>query len=182
MTDIILKSKDTYSTSKLLHIMGGLELRMQQFYLQVSNRFKPEGIRIFWDSLAQQESVHATIIHTLSNMYRNNPNMFNEMVEIDYLTISKVEEFIRTSERKIASENFDLNSALQEAYDLETLEINEIYDRIIESPKAAFRAVIDHLVESEEAHLNALIEAILKYSTDAGLKEKATKLRSSLRT
>ena len=65
---------------------------------------------------------------------------------------------------------------------METLEINEIYDRIIESPKAAFRAVIDHLVESEEAHLNALIEVILKYSTDAGLKEKATILRSSLTT
>ena len=183
MTEIILQSKDTYSTSKLLHIMGGLELRMQQFYLQLSHRFtKPEGIRIFWDSLAQQESVHATIIHTLSNMYRNNPNMFNEMVEIDYLTISKVGEFIKTSEEKLARDNFDLNSALQEAYDLETLEINEIYDRIIESPKAAFRAVIDHLVESEEAHLNALIEAILKYSTDADLKEKATKLRYSLKT
>ena len=115
-------------------------------------------------------------------MYRNNPNMFNEMVEIDYLTISKVGEFIKTSEEKLASDNFDLNSALQEAYDLETLEINEIYDRIIESPKAAFMAVIDHLVESEEAHLNALIEAILKYSTDADLKEKATKLRYSLKT
>ena len=183
MTDKILQSKDTYSTSKLLHIMGGLELRMQQFYLQLSHRFtKPEGIRIFWDSLAQQESVHATIIHTLSNMYRNNPNMFNEMVDVDYLTILKIEEFIKTSEKKIASEGFNLNSALQEAYDLETLEVNEIYDRIIESPKAPFKAVIDHLVESEEAHLNALIEAILKYSTDADLKEKATKLRYSLRT
>ena len=183
MTSVNLKSTDTYSTSKLLHIMGGLELRMQQFYLQLSHRFaKPEGIRIFWDSLAQQESVHATIIHTLSNMYRNNPNMFNEMVEMDYLTIAKVEEFIKTSEDKLSNENFDLNSALQEAYDLETLEINEIYDRIIESPKAPFRAVIDHLVESEEAHLNALIEAILKYSTDAGLKEKALILRSSLTT
>ena len=183
MTDKILQSKDTYSTSKLLHIMGGLELRMQQFYLQLSHRFtKPEGIRIFWDSLAQQESVHATIIHTLSNMYRNNPNMFNEMIDVDYLTVLKIEEFIKTSEKKLASEGFNLNSALQEAYDLETLEVNEIYDRIIESPKAPFRAVIDHLVESEEAHLNALIEAILKYSTDADLKEKATKLRYSLRT
>ncbi len=155
-------------------------MRMNQFYTQVARKFnKPEGIRVFWDSLAQQESVHSTIIYTLSNMYRNNPGMFKEIVEVDHATISKMEDFIKTSEDKINNENFDLDAALQEAYELETLEINEIYDRIIESPKEPFLAVIDHLIESEDAHLNALVEAILKYARNDSLREKARNLRAT---
>jgi len=174
-----MNDTSTYSTSELLHIMGGLELKMQQYYVKVARKFqKPDEIRIFWDSLAQQESVHATIIATLTNMYRNNPTMFNKIVEVDYSTMLKMEEFILTSEEKLNSDDFSLDDALNEAFDLETLEINEIYDRIIESPKEPFRAVIDHLVESEEAHLNSLVEAILKFSTQDSLKEKAHMLRS----
>ena len=155
-------------------------MKMNKFYEQVAKKFtEPEDIRVFWDSLAQQESIHSTIIYTLSNMYRNNPGMFNEIVEVDDITISKIEEFIQTAEDKINNPDFDLNSALQEAYDLETLEINEIYDRIIESPREPFRAVIDHLIESEDAHLNSLVEAILKYASSDKLKEKAKNLRAT---
>ena len=175
-----MKHKDSYSTPELLRIMGGLELRMNQFYTQVAKKFtEPEGIRIFWDSLAQQESVHSTIIYTLSNMYRNNPGMFNEIVEVDYATMSKIEDFIKTSEEKINNEDFDLNAALQEAFDLETLEVNDIYDRIIESPREPFLAVIDHLIESEDAHLNSLVEAILEYASSDKLIEKAKNLRAT---
>ncbi|MCH8927661.1 MAG: hypothetical protein IIB39_02980 [Candidatus Marinimicrobia bacterium] len=175
-----MNDTSTYSTSELLNIMGGLELRMQQFYLKVAEKFpQPDDIRVFWDSLAQQESIHATIISTLTNMYRNNPNMFSHIVEIDYSTILKMENFILTSEAKLKNDDFSLDDALNEAFELETLEINEIYDRIIESPKEPFRAVIDHLIESEEAHLNSLIEAIMKYSSIDSLKEKAQNLKSA---
>ena len=174
-----MKDKDVFSTPELLRIMGGLELRMNQFYTQVAKKFnKPDDIRVFWDSLSQQESIHSTIIYTLSNMYKNNPEMFNEIVEVDYITISKIEDFIKTSEEKLADNDFDLDAALQEAYELETLEINEIYDRIIDSPKEPFRAVIDHLIESEDAHLNSLVEAILKYASSDKLREKAENLRA----
>jgi len=175
-----MNDKSVLSTPELLRIMGGLELRMNQFYTQVAKKFnKPEDIRVFWDSLAQQESIHSTIIYTLSNMYKNNPGMFNEIVEVDYVTISKIEDFIKTSEDKINKEDFDLDAALEEAYELETLEINEIYDRIIESPREPFQAVIDHLIESEDAHLNSLVEAILKYASSDKLREKAENLRST---
>ncbi|MCH8980894.1 hypothetical protein IH922_02620 [candidate division KSB1 bacterium] len=153
---------------------------MQQYYQKVAEKFpQPNDIRVFWDSLAQQESIHATIISTLTNMFRNNPEMFSEIVEVDYSTILKMENFILTSEEKLESTDFTLDDALNEAFELETLEINEIYDRIIESPKEPFRAVIDHLIESEEAHLNSLIEAIMKYSSKDSLKEKAQNLKSA---
>ena len=175
-----VNGKNVFSTPELLRIMGGLELRMHQFYKQVAKKFnEPDDIRVFWDSLSQQESVHATIIYTLSNMYKHNPGMFKGMVEVDYITISKIENFINTSEAKIGNDDFDLNSALQEAYDLETLEVNEIYDRIIDSPKEPFRAVIEHLIESEDAHLNSLVETILKYSSSDELKEKAMILKAT---
>jgi len=175
-----MNDTNTYSTSELLNIMGGLELRMQQYYLKVAEKFQhPNDIRVFWDSLAQQESIHATIISTLTNMYRNNPDMFSNFVEIDHSTISKMENFILTSEEKLDNADFSLDDALNEAFELETLEINEIYDRIIESPKEPFRAVIDHLIESEEAHLNALIEAIMKFSFNDSLKGKAQSLKSA---
>ncbi len=175
-----MNDTNTYSTSELLNIMGGLELRMQQYYVKVAEKFpQPNDIRVFWDSLAQQESIHATIISTLTNMFRNNPEMFSNMVEIDHSTISKMENFILTSEEKLDNADFSLDDALNEAFELETLEINEIYDRIIESPKEPFRAVIDHLIESEEAHLNALIEAIMKFSSNDSLKEKAQSLKSA---
>ena len=112
-------------------------------------------------------------------MYRNNPGMFNEIVEVDYATMSKIEDFIKTSEEKINNEDFDLNAALQEAFDLETLEVNDIYDRIIESPREPFLAVIDHLIESEDAHLNSLVEAILEYASSDKLIEKAKNLRAT---
>lgn len=175
-----MNETNTYSTSELLNIMGGLELRMQQYYLKVAEKFpEPNDIRVFWDSLAQQESIHATIISTLTNMYRNNPEMFSDIVEVDHSTISKMENFMLTSEEKLESNDFTLDDALNEAFELETLEINEIYDRIIESPKEPFRAVIDHLIESEEAHLNSLIEAIMKFSSKDSLKEKAQNLKSA---
>ena len=175
-----MNDTNTYSTSELLNIMGGLELRMQQYYVKVAEKFpQPNDIRVFWDSLAQQESIHATIISTLTNMFRNNPEMFSNMVEIDHSTISKMENFILTSEEKLDNADFSLDDALNEAFELETLEINEIYDRIIESPKEPFRAVIDHLIESEEAHLNSLIEAIMKFSSNDSLKEKAQSLKSA---
>ena len=175
-----MNDTNTYSTSELLNIMGGLELRMQQYYVKVAEKFQePNDIRVFWDSLAQQESIHATIITTLTNMYRNNPNMFNNFVEVDYSTISKMENFILTSEEKLKRADFSLDDALNEAFELETLEINEIYDRIIDSPKEPFYAVIDHLIESEEAHLNSLIEAIMKFSSNDSLKEKAQDLKSA---
>ena len=154
---------------------------MQQYYEKVAKKFQePDDIRIFWVSLAQQESVHATIIATLTNMYRNNPTMFSDIVEVDYSTMSKMEEFILTSEEKLKNDEFSLDDALNEAFNLETLEINEIYDRIIESPKEPFLAVIDHLIESEEAHLNSLVEAIMSYSTQDSLIEKAQKLKTTI--
>jgi len=153
---------------------------MQQYYEKVAKKFQePDDIRIFWESLAQQESVHATIIATLTNMHRNNPTMFSDIVEVDYSTVSKMEEFILTSEEKLKNDEFSLDDALNEAFNLETLEINEIYDRIIESPKEPFLAVIDHLIESEEAHLNSLVETIMSYSTQDSLIEKAQKLKAT---
>ena len=163
--------------------MEGLERRMGEFYGAVAAKFtEPDDVRIFWESLAQQESVHATVIQTLSNMNRNNPSMFTDFVKVDQITIDKIEEFIKGSEGKIESEDFDLDAAFKEAYELETLEINEIYDRIIQSPSEPFKAVISHLVDSEDAHLNSLVQAILKYASSDELKKKAENLRSSLST
>ena len=150
--------------------MESLERGVERYYRKVAERFTtPHDLRVFWEEMADQEATHATIIGTLANMLRRNPDMFVDEIRVSYRTVEKIKDFLLASEAKIDSPSFTLNDALAEALELETIELNDIYGKIIRSPKDPFRAVVADLIESEDVHLKVLINSIKRFATDDAL-------------
>jgi len=165
---------------ELLPAIESLERGVERYYRKVAKRFTtPRDLRVFWEEMADQEATHATIIGTLANMLRRNPDMFVDQIRVRYRTVEKIRDYLLTSEAQINSPDFTLDQALAQALELETIELNDIYEKLIRSPKDPFKAVIADLIESEDLHLTVLLHSIKRFATDDALILRADFLRRS---
>jgi len=160
----------------LLDKIEDLELRVHDYYYRLVKLFPEEEIKAVWSTMANQEVKHSAIIGVIHKLSRKEPHLFLERFEVKRSTIEKIDRFIRTYSEKITSDDFSLDEAFAQALDIETLELNAIYDRIIESLREPYNAIMRELVESEQIHLKVLCEAIKKHARNPELVARAAML------
>jgi hypothetical protein len=136
-----------------------LELRAKKTYETYAARFAQRlEARRFFESMARQEQGHAELLSVCREAARHerwNDKLFAPWRD----AIPKLEEKMESTERRVA-ENKDLIVALQHVIDIESSEINHIFDAVVNATDSEFVRRLQVFRTTEIQHINFICRAV----------------------
>ena len=137
----------------------GIERRLSNMYHRFSTLFKENyEVHNFWMGIANHEKSHSETL-TLSKCYLmwNHPALKRKKATLiegsDIREIESLLVMLKESERKVRKERISLQEALHIVLNIESSELNHLYNRLVhlsgfkfsQKPEHAYRSVYEHM-------------------------------------
>jgi rubrerythrin len=136
-----------------------LELRAKKIYETYAARFAQQmEAKRFFESMARQEQGHSELLSVCREAARRerwNDKLFAPWRD----AVPKLEEKMESTERRVA-ENQELIAALQHVIEIESSEINHIFDAVVRATDSEFVRRLQVFRTTEIQHIKFICRAV----------------------
>jgi hypothetical protein len=161
----------TPSFSEILDAHAKLETQVGELYITFAATFAHDpGLRALWGGMALDEGGHAALVRAVNKGLLSGVLQAKSLllpVEMLDSLATRVAEYHRQ-----AQAGPSLDQALRITWELECSELEFMRELLISSSSVAELGFPTTLEESRDTHVGRLREAILRYSTDEGLRRE----------
>jgi hypothetical protein len=154
--------------SEIIQHCAGIERVISEVYRMFAMRW-PEGrLGAFWNQLADEEFTHGRILDSVACL----PAAERDDPSIDAAKLAAIRDFV---EDRFPFEQLSLDQAFDLALDLEELELDNIYRRLLAVTSRDHRMAeaCKRALGQVSRHEHKIGDMIATFSTDARLREKA---------
>jgi rubrerythrin len=156
---------------QVYEVFTGFEERSADLYLEMSVRFM-DNIELswFWVEMAMQEKQHAGMLE-----YCRETGMFSDQLP-GTEEIQRLGALFRRLGDKVASKDLNLDSAFEVAIELESSEINDIYNRLTAKVDGPLHVIRKKIELSMDNHFERLKEAAVRFGVSPWVRDKLSRL------
>jgi hypothetical protein len=161
--------------SEAISYCAGIERMISEIYESFADRWPEPEIGALWRQMATDEVCHATLLDGAACF----PAADRDDPGLDAAKLTALREAV---EARFLTPETSLDGAFAAALDLEELELDNVYRRILaltiddSRMSAAFRSALGQV----SRHENTLLSAIEKHATDPKLLERAARDRQRM--
>lgn len=150
--------------AEALPVFKGLELKMSEAYLWCSINFEDYELRKFFSEMSDAELGHARALDSLSAK----PEVLKTAMEIPEGLVASIRDGLESKVQALRVER-DLQRAIALVADMETSELNTVFDSIVRGLAGLNLA---HLELTTRQHIATIREAAERFGAPAEVKEK----------